>query len=83
MKRSMQKGASLLLMVMMLALVVTACGGNNGKNKGANGGEATQGADSGSGKKTELLFWSPFSGSDGPFMKKSLINTTAPRINTK
>ncbi|MBP2112965.1 ABC transporter substrate-binding protein [Paenibacillus sp. FSL P2-0089] len=72
MKRSMQKGASLLLMGMMLALVVTACGGNNAKNNGANSGGATQGADGGgsSGKKTELLFWSPFSGSDGPFMKK-------------
>lgn len=73
MKRSMQKVTSILLMVMMLAMVVTACGGNNAKNNSANAGNSgkeTQGEGSGAGKKTELLFWSPFSGSDGPFMKK-------------
>lgn len=70
MSKARNKFSMLLLMVSIVALIAAGCsGGNNGGN---NGGEQTAngGKDSGSGKKTDILFWSPFSGSDGPFMKK-------------
>lgn len=73
MKQSMPKIRVTFLMVILTALVLTACGGNNSTNStntnnSNKGGEAQ--ANSGSGKKTDILFWSPFSGADGPFMKK-------------
>lgn len=77
MKQSMQKATAIILMVILVALAATACGGNNsnGKansNSGKNNSSTNEAKadNSTSGKKTELLFWSPFSGSDGPFMKK-------------
>jgi len=76
MKQSMQKVTAIILMFLLIALSATACSSNNnngnaGGNAGSNTGNEAQG-DSGAanGKKTEILFWSPFSGSDGPFMKK-------------
>ncbi len=65
MKTPKFKKASILAMTMMVPLLATACSSNGGDN--APAGEDQK---SGSGKKTEILFWSPFSGSDGPFMKK-------------
>ncbi|WP_419874506.1 ABC transporter substrate-binding protein [Candidatus Pristimantibacillus sp. PTI5] len=70
MSKASNKFSMLLLMVSIVALIAAGCsGGNNGGN---NAGEQTAngGKDAGSGKKTDILFWSPFSGSDGPFMKK-------------
>lgn len=64
-----KKWSTLLTLVIMIALVVTGCGGNSGS--GNSGAESNKGAESGSKKgKTEFLFWSPFSGADGPFMKQ-------------
>ncbi|MGU3472304.1 ABC transporter substrate-binding protein [Paenibacillus sp. D51F] len=65
MKTPKFKKASILAMTMMVPLLATACSSNGGDNAPAGEGQK-----SGSGKKTEILFWSPFSGSDGPFMKK-------------
>ncbi|KKC47404.1 MULTISPECIES: ABC transporter substrate-binding protein [Paenibacillus] len=65
MKTPKFKKASILAMTMMVPLLATACSSNGGGNAPAGEGQK-----SGSGKKTEILFWSPFSGSDGPFMKK-------------
>jgi len=66
MSKARNKFSMLLLMVTIIALVAAGCSGNkDGGEKPADGGKS-----SGSGKKTEILFWSPFSGSDGPFMKK-------------
>ncbi|WP_379133967.1 ABC transporter substrate-binding protein [Paenibacillus sp. sgz500958] len=79
MKKTLRKTTGILLMIMLVVLTVTACGGNNSNSgNGGNGGNSgnstneAQGDTGGStsGKKTEILFWSPFSGSDGPFMKK-------------
>jgi len=52
------------------ALVLTACGGNDngGGNAAPSGSEGASSAAAG-GKKTEFLFWTPFSGADGAFMK--------------
>ncbi|ASS66506.1 MULTISPECIES: ABC transporter substrate-binding protein [unclassified Paenibacillus] len=65
MKTPKFKKASILAMTMMVPLLATACSSNGGDNAPAGEGQK-----SGGGKKTEILFWSPFSGSDGPFMKK-------------
>lgn len=66
MSKARNKFSMLLLMVTIIALVAAGCSGNkDGGEKPADGGKSA-----GSGKKTEILFWSPFSGSDGPFMKK-------------
>jgi multiple sugar transport system substrate-binding protein len=78
MKQSMQKATAIFLMFLLIALSATACSSNNGNNSGNTGGntgsnagnEAQGDTGAASGKKTEILFWSPFSGSDGPFMKK-------------
>ncbi|QJC53157.1 ABC transporter substrate-binding protein [Paenibacillus albicereus] len=69
-KRNRNK-ASILAMTLLVPLLAAGCSGNGngngGSNAAENGGKASGG---GSGKATEILFWSPFSGSDGPFMKK-------------
>lgn len=66
MSKVRNKFSMLLLMVSIVALITAGCGGNNnGGSKEANGGKGAT-----TGKKTDILFWSPFSGSDGPFMKK-------------
>ncbi|MBD2868046.1 ABC transporter substrate-binding protein [Paenibacillus arenilitoris] len=70
MNKARTKLSTLLLAVTGAAVVLAGCGGGNGGNDA--GGQPAGGdtGASGGGKKTEILFWSPFSGSDGPFMKK-------------
>ncbi|PAD75764.1 ABC transporter substrate-binding protein [Paenibacillus campinasensis] len=58
-----KKWSSLLTLVIMVALVMAGCGGQSG-----SGGQSS--GEGGKSGKTELLFWSPFSGADGPFMKQ-------------
>ncbi|WP_424766446.1 ABC transporter substrate-binding protein [Paenibacillus sp. sgz302251] len=68
MTKAHKKFSMLLLMITIIALIAAGCGGNNnGGGEPANGGSDTGASN---GKKTDILFWSPFSGSDGPFMKK-------------
>ncbi|WP_274654773.1 ABC transporter substrate-binding protein [Paenibacillus humicola] len=59
--------------VLALSAALAGCGssGNSGNaaNSGAPSDSAAPAADASAGKKTELVFWSPFSGPDGPFMK--------------
>lgn len=57
------KWSSLLLLILVVAMIAAGCSSNSGDN-------STKQSSGGTGKKTEILFWSPFSGSDGPFMKK-------------
>jgi len=60
-----KKWSMLLMLVIMIALVATGCGGGN------SGSSDSKNSEGGSKKgKTEFLFWSPFSGADGPFMKQ-------------
>lgn len=59
-------GLSLFLLITAISVVMAGCGGGNSGGSGDGGGE--QGGSAGG--KTDILFWSPFSGSDGPFMKK-------------
>lgn len=66
MKKKMSLTAVLIL---CLSIVLAACGG--GGNSDSGGGGTGDGGSSGGAKgTTEILFWSPFSGADGPFMKK-------------
>jgi len=72
-------------LIACLVLVLAACGSGNSGSKSENNSQADSSASSGSSGssdssassggsgskgKTELVFWSPFSGPDGPFMKK-------------
>jgi len=69
-------------LIACLVLVLAACGSGNSGSKSENNSQADSSASSGSSDssaspggsgskgKTELVFWSPFSGPDGPFMKK-------------
>lgn len=59
------KWASLMLFLLAVTMVVSACGSNS---KGNNEGSKPE--TEGKSEVTNILFWSPFSGSDGPFMKK-------------
>lgn len=63
MKKWNRFGMSTAILVLVLSMVLSACGG---KNDPAASGSSDGGK---SGSKTELLFWSPFSGPDGSFMK--------------
>lgn len=69
MKKVYKSLSSMLLMLAVVALVVAGCGG---KDAGSGNGSApdTNAGSGGGGGTTQILFWSPFSGSDGPFMKK-------------
>lgn len=72
MKKKPFNWLTLFLMVTALAVALAGCSSGNSNNSGADSG-TNSGSDTGSssgGKKTEILFWSPFSGADGPFMKK-------------
>jgi multiple sugar transport system substrate-binding protein len=60
--------AAVLGTSMMLAGCQSGKGAESGTNSGPAAGSAS-GSTSSNGK-TELVFWSPFSGPDGPFMKK-------------
>jgi len=60
-----KKWSMLLMLVIMIALVATGCGGGN---SGSSDGKNSEGSSKKG--KTEFLFWSPFSGADGPFMKQ-------------
>jgi len=80
MNKGKKRFTTLFLMLTIVALVLAACGGggNNGGNAGGadNTGAAGNTADAGGdkkpagGKTQDLLFWTPFSGADGEFMKK-------------
>jgi multiple sugar transport system substrate-binding protein len=68
------------IMLLVMSLVLAGCAKDNSAsnagsaNTPSNGGSSDKSADSGneksSGKATDILFWSGFSGPDGPFMKK-------------
>lgn len=69
MKKAYKSLTQTFLLLTVFALVLAACGGNN--NKGAESSSPAAGESNGaSGETTEFLFWTPFSGSDGPFMKQ-------------
>ncbi|NIK77168.1 multiple sugar transport system substrate-binding protein [Paenibacillus castaneae] len=65
MNKASKKFSMLLMLVTIIALIAAGCSGSNSGKETTGGGKNT-----GGGKKTNILFWSPFSGSDGPFMKK-------------
>lgn len=93
MRQSFKRFGTLFLMLNVTALVMAGCGSsgsdNSGSNSSANGGNtaATANANANAasndkpaetkGDPTELLFWSPFSGADGSFMKKIVENYNA------
>jgi multiple sugar transport system substrate-binding protein len=57
------KGVTLAA-ILGTSLTLTACGSaSNTSDGGSNAGSSSS-------EKTQLVFWSPFSGPDGPFMKK-------------
>ncbi|EXX85432.1 ABC transporter substrate-binding protein [Paenibacillus darwinianus] len=71
MKKVNKRWTTLYLMLTITALVLAACGGNNNGGENAGGSEPANGrGQAASGKTQELLFWTPFSGADGEFMKK-------------
>jgi len=65
----------MMLIVLVLILAFAAGCSNNGGNEGTgnsgktNDGASNSGGDSKSGGTQDLLFWTPFSGADGVFMK--------------
>ncbi|HIW32067.1 MAG TPA: ABC transporter substrate-binding protein [Candidatus Paenibacillus intestinavium] len=63
MQKKGMKWSSLLLLILVVAMIAAGCSSNSGDN-------SSNQSSGGAGKKTEILFWSPFSGSDGPYMKK-------------
>jgi multiple sugar transport system substrate-binding protein len=79
-----RKASALFMLVLIFALVLAACGGGGGNGgdasdgggagKSDGGGQSQNAGGSESGGKkdgvTEFLFWTPFSGADGPFMKE-------------
>lgn len=71
MGKKLRKPAALLLSL-FLVIGLAACGGKDsgggGNSPAVNGGGESSGGKSQA--KTDILFWSPFSGADGPFMKK-------------
>lgn len=75
-KRGLRRNAWMLpALIACIALVLSACGGggSGGSSTPAGGGAGTSGGGSSSGggsAVTEFLFWTPFSGADGPFMKQ-------------
>ncbi|WP_339157441.1 ABC transporter substrate-binding protein [Paenibacillus sp. FSL W8-0186] len=71
MGKNFRKPAALLLSL-FLVIGLAACGGKDSSG-GGNSAAVNGGGESSGGKKqetTSILFWSPFSGADGPFMKK-------------
>lgn len=67
----MFKGLAMLILILVL-LTTAACSSNNGNNNnggGSNPSDSSKGEDSKKEKTTEVLFWTPFSGADGAFMK--------------
>lgn len=65
----MKKLTMLLMMLVMITLIAAGCGGGNSAN-GGDAGSSASGSDAPKGGKQDLLFWTPFSGADGEFMKK-------------
>lgn len=70
-----KRWSAMLTLMLAIMLVAAGCsGGNSGGNSGNGGNDGNsggQGSEGGSkAGKTEFLFWSPFSGADGPFMKQ-------------
>lgn len=70
-----KRWSTMLTLMLAIMLVAAGCsGGNSGGNSGNGGNDGNsggQGSEGGSkAGKTEFLFWSPFSGADGPFMKQ-------------
>ncbi|WP_019005063.1 ABC transporter substrate-binding protein [Cohnella laeviribosi] len=79
MKRLNRFGFTVAILVLVMSLVLAACGGkkeSNGSSASASGSAPASSDNSGgkSGSKTELLFWTPFSGPDGSFMKSIVDN---------
>lgn len=70
-----RKGLGLIMLVLILAFAA-ACGNSGGGGNSSGGSTGGDGGSTGgssgeaSGKATDILFWSPFSGADGPFMKE-------------
>lgn len=70
-----KRWSTMLTLMLAIMLVAAGCsGGNSGGNSGNGGNDGNSGGQSSEGGskagKTEFLFWSPFSGADGPFMKQ-------------
>ncbi|ANE49063.1 ABC transporter substrate-binding protein [Paenibacillus swuensis] len=67
----MSKGFKSVAMafIVLCLVIVTGCGNANGGNNGGNEASGNTAASGGKGK-TDILFWTPFSGADGEFMKK-------------
>lgn len=70
MKTLHKRWSTLFMMLVMIALVAAGCGGGNSGNNGSGNAASSGGGDAAPGKTQELLFWTPFSGADGEFMKK-------------
>lgn len=69
-----KKWSMLVTLIIMVTLIAAGCSGgntNNTTNDSTSQGNKSQSSNSENTKKgkTKLLFWSPFSGADGPFMK--------------
>lgn len=73
-----KRWSTMLTLMLAIMLVAAGCGGGNSggnSSNGGNGGNSSGQSSEGGSKagktgKTEFLFWSPFSGADGPFMKQ-------------
>lgn len=86
----MKKGLGLTMtMLLSAALVLSACGSNNGggNNEGGNtsGNKESASPDNSAGSKVTLSFWTLFSGGDGDNMQKLIdeFNKTHPDIQVK
>ncbi|XID92775.1 ABC transporter substrate-binding protein [Paenibacillaceae bacterium WGS1546] len=72
------------LTLTIAALALAACGGKGGDGNAATGSESPGGgAQTTGGKATEFLFWTPFSGADGSFMKDIVDKYNASQDNYK
>jgi multiple sugar transport system substrate-binding protein len=72
--KKMFKSALMLFLVLALTIAAGCSSNNNGGDNGGNNGNnaVNEGSDNSGGsssKTTEILFWTPFSGADGEFMK--------------
>lgn len=64
-KKSFSRVVTLLL-ILTLALVTAACGGDEASNSSSDGNSSNG---ENSGEASKIVFWAPFSGADGEFMK--------------
>jgi multiple sugar transport system substrate-binding protein len=82
MKRK-QRFTVLLAMMMVTALLLAACGGNNGSTSGGSQTSGDNASGAAKGGKQNILFWTPFSGPDGAFMKEMVAKYNASQDGVK